>query len=418
MKEKYLIYLSLVFILFMFSGCRHNEPESATAAVTSETESSIQELSEIPPEPSPEPSLPPEPKKATEEDLKIIQDYESKYFVKKLSDENKYHFTELYSAAMKFEQSAVFFTPVTDSELTTLMFLLNYDCPELIQLSGDYFPEYNENGQVTQVTFSYCMEQKDYEPAVKKLEDFRKTLLQKAEGKSEYETEKMVYDLIFDHAVYNESLPMAGSVYSTLINNVGRCEGFSKSFTWCMRKLGYECLGMLGKQEWDKTAIYPNHSWNIVKIEGKYYHVDITVDNVQSNTEIYNPPNYGFLNTSDEMTYDKRQVSKVFTDLGIPECTSSDLNYHILNGLYIKKGENIQEKITGLLNSHYTTEGIHALSIKFEDPTEYQNTVNIINSIVRNYLQQYPELTYSFITYQNALSHTFIINASLISQGG
>ena len=126
----------------------------------------------------------------------------------------------------------------------------------------------------------------------KKLITFFGKLKKDTEGKTDYEKEKYVYDLIFRDCVYDEVAENAGSAYGALIECRGRCEGISKSFMWCMRELNFECLTVVGKPTWDSEAVYSNHSWNILKLDGDFYHVDIATDNLQSDTEKNNPPLY------------------------------------------------------------------------------------------------------------------------------
>ena len=87
----------------------------------------------------------------------------------------------------------------------------------------------------------------------------------------------------------------------------------------------------MGNPGWDSTAaVYPLHSWNIVKIDDEYYNVDITLDNVPKSKNTVTVPNYAFFNAPDNMIYSDRSLEKVFEDLGVPECKSTKYNYHIM----------------------------------------------------------------------------------------
>ncbi|MBR2176769.1 MAG: hypothetical protein IJ861_07485 [Clostridia bacterium] len=347
-------------------------------------------------------------------DTSKIKYYDSKYFVKELDEKQLRNFICIYDAAASFKKSAEFDEPITDDELSTLMFLLNYDCPELIHLSGDYYPEYNSNDMyyVCGVSFSYCLDQLEYDSAMKKLNEFFDGLRSTLNGKNELAKEKYVYDYIFQNCIYNEADLLSGSVYGTLINHKGRCEGFSKSFMWCMRELGIECLTVSGTQNWDYTALYPNHSWNIVKINGDYYHLDVTVDNVQLNEEKGNPANYGFFNVNDEMIADNREISSVYTDLGVPACDSLAENYHIINDLYLYHDEFYRMNLFAVLSDHFDDEGIHPVSIKFYTRAEYEAALYTIDDDVKEFLNDNSDNVFTFNTYYNDLSYTIIIEAA------
>ena len=422
MKAKYiLIPALLIFVVILgswFCINRENigvfsEQSSAKSEIqqsfeesseeASELESSVEESSEISTESSQEESSEqPGSRKASAEDLAVIQNYKTKYFVKKMTDEQKYYFVELYSAALNFEESAVFYAPIPEDDLTTLMYLLNYDCPEMIHISGDY---------VSSVKLNYVMDKKKYQTAMSELRNFFDNLKKTLDGKTDLEKEKYVYDDIFDNCIYNDTNELSGSVYSTLISHFGRCEGFCKSFMWCMRELGVETLSVSGPQNWDSGSAYAEHSWNIIKLDGKYYHVDITVDNVQGNTDGHNPPNYGFFNVNDAAISGSRTINEVYTDLGVPECNSMELNYHIMNDSYVTSGEASKEKIFKLIEKSFNTDGIKALSIKFESKEDYENILLNINSWVSEYITGYSEEPYTYTNYYNNLSQSIVIDA-------
>ncbi len=421
MKNRIIVFILLLICLGIASGCGKDDEVMVTGnSVASEQVSSVQsslsrpsaEISQLPNDlpPVPEVSAEPVPKKATAEDLAVIEDYDTKYFVKKLDDEAKYRFVELYKAVSSFSEGVVFDTPPSEKELSLLMILLNYDCPEIIQINGDYFPEYGPDDKVTGLKFSYIMDKKEYSAAVKKLDKELEIMKQKTEGKSDYETEKIVYDTIFQNTQYLEDDKYAGSIYGTLCRHVGRCEGFSKSFEWFMRKMGFECLALYGSQTWNTAALYTNHSWNILKIDDSYYQVDVTADNVQKGDIMSNPANYGFFNTDDTMIMTGRSVDPLITELGIPECKSTDLNYHVINGLYLKEGEGTADKMIELIREFDSPDGIRALSIKYESSDEYKKALGYARKTIDNYTLNETGSNYQYAIYYNDLSQTVMFD--------
>jgi len=423
MKIRIIRCLAVFLCIILLSGCNEKTENTESELSNESFEEESSEISEnsqhiVPPGiVVPESSEVRIPKKATAEDLAKLQDYEKKYFVKKLTAEQKYRFVELYSAVMDFKESVVFDTPTTDDELTLLMILFNYDCPELIQVTGDYFPEYGPDEDVTGVKFSYCMKENEYETAVKKLDTYIGIMKQKTEGKSEYEKEKIVYDDIFTNAKYEEVNDHSGSIYGTLCKHFARCEGFSKSFEWVMRKLGFECLTVIGTQAWNVTSVYSNHSWNIVRIEGDYYNVDLTADNTTWTSDHCNPPNYGFLNTTDDMTMHQRTIDPQLIMLGVPVCKTDTLNYHIQNGLYLKDGEGTKENMTELFRTHDTADGIYDLSIKYESYDEFKKANEYARAAIDQYSLNETTTNYKYVIYFNTLSRTLVFDR-MIETGG
>ena len=96
-------------------------------------------------------------------------------------------------------------------------------------------------------------------------------------GMSDYEKELAIHDYIvlntkYDLANYDKNtLPdSAYNVYGTLIEGIAVCEGYAKTFKMLLNKLGIESIVV--------SAPEINHAWNMVLLDGEYYHVDVTWD--------------------------------------------------------------------------------------------------------------------------------------------
>lgn len=386
--------------------------ESKVSETTSEpiTESSITESSSE----SSTVSLPESSVTSTEtsSDVPPEYDFNAKYFVNELDERMRENFTAAYSAVLNFEKSITFEKPITSEELDTIMFLLNYDCPELIQISGDYFPEYSnfEKGTVSGVSFSYIMTKKQYTKANRQLDSFFEKLKKNTAKKTELEKEKYVYDYIFNNCIYNESDTMSGSAYGALIKHKGRCEAICKSFMWCMRELGIECMSVSGDQNWNTQSLYASHSWNIVKINGEYYHLDITVDNIQLEKGEKNPANYGFFNVNDSFVSKGRKIYTIFTSLGVPECTSVKDNYHIMNGLYIDAKSNIKDELFAVLSEKFDN-GLDNIPVKFKYSSAFENADENCDNWITEFLGNISDQTFDYVYYSDDFSNTITISA-------
>lgn len=58
--------------------------------------------------------------------------------------------------------------------------------------------------------------------------------------------------------------------YGILVNHVGVCQGYAGAYAYLMKKLGIECFVV--------SSEAMNHAWNMIYINGNYYHVDVTYD--------------------------------------------------------------------------------------------------------------------------------------------
>lgn len=62
-----------------------------------------------------------------------------------------------------------------------------------------------------------------------------------------------------------------GSIYSALIEKVSDSEGVALAYVELCRQLGLDCRIVYGQRSWQ------DHCWNIVRVDGDYYHVDAGV---------------------------------------------------------------------------------------------------------------------------------------------
>ncbi len=350
------------------------EPSEVTSSEISESESSFQESSQMESEDessgeeseeiSDDESS--EPEKIL--DKSIIYEFDTKYFINKLDEDLLDVFIIMYDAVQNFEITARFDKEVPSDDLDTLMFLLNYDCPELIQLNGDYSPIYTDESEqnVSGVHFTYNMKEEIYEEYSDELHLFFENLKADINEKTEIEKEKYVYDMIFENCIYNDKQAYSGTVYGTLINHISRCEGICKSFMWCMRELGIECMCVSGVPKWETDAVYAGHSWNIVKINDEYYQLDLTIDNLKYFVSDEKYQNYGFFNVNDKFNDETHQIYDFYKKLGVPECNSEKANYHKMNGLFIYADDDVEEQFKYILENNFFDGKINNVSIKFE----------------------------------------------------
>lgn len=90
---------------------------------------------------------------------------------------------------------------------------------------------------------------------------------------SELERLLYVYKWIVNNTTYNEYSSFNQTIYSVLINRNSVCTGYAKTAQYLLSILGMESELVFGKFHADKSD-GGRHGWNIVKIDGDWYHVD------------------------------------------------------------------------------------------------------------------------------------------------
>lgn len=85
-------------------------------------------------------------------------------------------------------------------------------------------------------------------------------------------------------------------------------------------ELGIWCIVALSDANPDKGIKY-RHAWNVIRIDGKYYHLDVTFDNTLSRDDAVR---YDYVNLADKQIF--RDHESVIWK--VPECTDSDHFYY------------------------------------------------------------------------------------------
>ena len=78
-----------------------------------------------------------------------------------------------------------------------------------------------------------------------------------------------VHDMIIKSAVYDESEDVR-TAYEILVKQKGVCVAYAMAYKYILNSIGIDCI-VVGSDDM-------KHSWNMIKIGGSWYHVDLTWD--------------------------------------------------------------------------------------------------------------------------------------------
>ena len=139
---------------------------------------------------------------------------------------------------------------------------------------------------------------------------------------TELEKELALYDYIITHSRYDKlnydhgTIPTEShNAYGILVKGVGVCDGYSQALKILMNLAGLECYEVVGSKIGMEDE---GHAWNIVRINGAYYHIDATYDDPvsESGTSILQ---HTYFNLSDRQistdhTWDRSRYPECNTD--------------------------------------------------------------------------------------------------------
>lgn len=226
-----------------------------------------------------------------------------------LNHDAKALYRQVYSNALQLTESFAPMVSMTSEEVKKVFEAVYNDHPELFWLETGYSCKYLQNGKCIELTLQY-------HPVAGKLEnaktEFAAAAQEILDGAKEFSTdmekEKYVHDALMQKVKYKESAPMGQSAYSALTEGSSVCAGYARAFQYLMMELKipcYYCTGYSGE----------NHAWNIIRMDGGCYNVDVTWDDTE-------PSTYDYYNRTDA-EYAKTHVRKGLS-VNLPACNGAE----------------------------------------------------------------------------------------------
>lgn len=247
-----------------------------------------------------------------------------------------------------------FLIPATEQmDVYNVFFQLRLDHPEIF-----WVPNYRLKHYVGSPNFifqpEYLFEKskiKEHQKAMKARVD---KLARQAKDLSEWEKEKFIHDFICENITYDKlKKPYSHEIIGPLGQGVGVCEGIAKSVKVLCDALGIWCMIALCGNNPEKGIKY-RHTWNIVRINGTYYHLDATFDNTLSNKKVIaeNAGKKGKKAAADTgIRYDYFNLDdkNIFRDhepliAPAPKCTDGDHFYYKEKKLSFTKMEDVYKR--------------------------------------------------------------------------
>ena len=156
--------------------------------------------------------------------------------------------------------------------------------PDLFNVTGAIRFSFYSSGRLAEVYFQYACSPAEYAARLKKAEAAADKLLSGIAGNpalSDVQKALLIHDRLavhceYDTAVY-EGRPAgenARNIYGALVERRAVCDGYTRAYIYLLGKVGIRSV--MNRSD----ALY--HSWNIVYIGGKPYHVDVTFDDPTS----------------------------------------------------------------------------------------------------------------------------------------
>lgn len=202
-------------------------------------------------------------------------------------------YDQIYAHANAYDDSMFTLEQhLTEDDFELAINYFFYENPELYWLDTSYKYALNASNVVVKLQLNYLISPDDIKSCDALFESKLNAIITQAAAlDTPIEQERFIHDYICSNTSYDENAPMNQSAFSALTSPTTVCAGYARAFQIACNRLSIPCYYVTG------TSKGINHAWNIVYIDGKYYNVDITWDDVISESQ--NKPAYDYFNKSD-----------------------------------------------------------------------------------------------------------------------
>ena len=254
--------------------------------------------------------------------------------------QNAYHvaLAALYAHEASFEHEA-FTDP---KQLKSVLYAIEYDHPEIFWYTGHY--AYYSDGRVEPC---YSMSKEESDEMQARMEPVIAEYLEGiTEDMSAYDVALKLYIKLINRVDYDTialniqnaeglertELDELRTICGVFLNEKTVCEGYARAYAYLLQKCGVECAECAGMLTREGGG---GHAWNIMKLDGDYYHMDVTWgDSSNTNQDVKNEHiGFNYFCVTTEEILRGRDLS--LNPVEIPEFKATKCNYYYHNDLVL-----------------------------------------------------------------------------------
>ena len=229
-------------------------------------------------------------------------------------------------------------TPISQDELRNVMDAYRRDRADHFQLANTYSVTYDDSGIKT-IRPEYLFTA-DELPTVKAEvnAEVDGILAGITDGMTDYDKLVYLHDTLAARIEYVDG-ENAHNVYGALVNGKAVCEGYAEALQHLLHEVDIDAFLAIGSSYAPGSNVSVGHEWNYVKLNGEWFHVDLTWNDQGDNLF------HAYFGLTDaEITVDHIIES---ADFELPVCTSDANNYFAVKG--------------GIFNAPYSVDAIAAV---------------------------------------------------------
>ena len=242
-----------------------------------------------------------------------------RFYYMSLNEKNKATYRTIYSAIVSFSPS-IDIGNVKETDIEEIIDGILLDNPHLFYVDLRGYAYYKSLLGIT-LSFSYLCTKQEMNGIKEQIESKVKRFLDSVDiiNMSDYQKEIMIHDYLCKNVKYDNNCIenvdksiISHTIWGVFIEKKAVCDGIAKAFKYLCNVLGIKCIVAKGQGDGEHTE---KHAWNIVKIDGYAYQIDVTWDlNKYDGIECV----YQYFNLPDEMMYIDHKPNYRY-----PKCSST-----------------------------------------------------------------------------------------------
>lgn len=279
-----------------------------------------------------------------------------------LTERQQYIYDRTVTELMMHGDRIDFAEKITFDEFYEIYQMIYLDEYRLFYLS-DSFEYFLDGGYIDHVLPKYTVSKEETEEMREALERKTDEILSGLSPRmNDHEAVMHIHDSIITGCTYSEDAFLGDTVYGCLVEGAGICQAYSKAFAYLCAEAGMTALTVEG-------SAGDMHMWDIVEMDGEYYHIDPTWDDPDRDDM---PVSYDYFGLTDKRISEIRLIFDGKFER--PAADGEKYGYYTYCGLVAEDVIGAKELITRELDR---AAGAHenVIRIMCADDAVYEETV-------------------------------------------
>lgn len=291
---------------------------------------------------------------------------ESRYYYSRLDAQEKEAY-ELIAENVKRLAKTVYLPKLDEQQLERAFKAVFYDNPQIFWVKNNF--GWGKDGDSVFIIPEYIYEKEECESVFRQVENVVREISEKiVPDMSDFEKELIVHDWLCANCAYADAGESAYTIVGALVNGQAVCEGYAKAAAMLLNRVGVECRVITGQAQTGSESI--GHMWNIAKIDGENYHLDVTWDAQQD-------AGFGIHHAYFNLTDERIEADHSGFERKQTKCTAQKADFYKKQGLladsYLKAEKLISRRAEELLKS-----GGGVLEIRLTDKDVFEQTAKLL----------------------------------------